>query len=254
MLHGYFDASFTAGGGVSVLAGYIADIDTWAAIEEGWTKALDYWGIDDFHLCDLVRQFGHEKAGLMVLNFGRVLMDAPLHGFYVGINDADWDRAEKDEARHPTRYHKCADLLFNLLTMRMANFHEGERVALVMDRDISQTAAVEALHDEYKRTSSPFTGITFSNRRETVVLQCADLIAGLVRRDWEKFGFGETGAARDLLYALSTRANGTFWSLENQAFAEGRMFTASVALDGFVFFAEIENLPPQADQEPAQPR
>lgn len=155
---------------MSVLAGYIGEIDTWAAVEQGWKAALDYWQIDDFHLCDLSRKFGHERAALMVLNFGAVLKDAPLYGFYVGIDDADWDRAEKDPQRHPTRYHKCADLLFGLLKQRMASFHPGEQVALVMDSDVQPADALNAIHQEYKRGGAPFLGLTLSNRKDTRVL------------------------------------------------------------------------------------
>lgn len=208
VLQGYFDASFTDGGGISTIAGYVGTTEQWQATEKSWIANLAYWEIDDFHLCDLVAKYGFGKTGLMVSTFAHIMRESGLRGFTAGLVDGDWEALEPDKANHPTRYHTCAAMLFRSLKIHVPLYYEGEALAVVMDEDVKPQSAVQGIFEGY-REGGPLSDLTFSNRKSTVAIQCADLIAGISRRDTMAFGFARINWTPEALTAFVNLANQT---------------------------------------------
>lgn len=219
LLRAYFDASFTHPIGITSIAGYVGTEDAWAEVEAKWIDNLNLWQIGDFHLSKLPSIMGHAAADDCAVSFATIIGGSGLHGVNAALKDADWDQVSKERFgdRYPHRYHRCLEMLFDVLTAEVQLDLKGEPVAIVIDDDIKPQSAVQAIFDEYKhRKSQQLTTLTFGDRIRNRPLQCADLAAGEWRKQWlENIEFSYLQKFRRAYGSvLAKKTRGAYWSLE----------------------------------------
>ena len=140
LLRAHFDASFTEPNGVAAIGGYLGSEEQWKAVEEKWIDNLRIWGLDHFHLTELLSgrtHLGFGKGELCALSFARILERSGLHSLYASFQERDWPAEErKVMARmYPEPYHVCLGLLLTDLTKHMRREFPNDLVAIVVDSD-----------------------------------------------------------------------------------------------------------------------
>jgi hypothetical protein len=232
VLRAYFDVSKTDPIGVTVVAGHVGNEAQWVAVETEWQKALDYWELEHFHLTDLPKIMGHERATLCVRNFAQIITRSDLRGFSAGIRDADWDAmiAESStdtaayRAEFPDRYHVVLDMVLGRLSMEINLNLPDEDTMIVLDADYAPVEAAQAIYDRYASKNPRLVGMAILRAPKSKPLQAADLHAGLQRREWARKGFpSERGADyfkdfeiddRVRMWASGKGSYGSMWSAQ----------------------------------------
>lgn len=209
VLRAYFDASNTHPLGVTCIGGHVGDEAAWAALEGRWIEARKDWRLERFHLTDLPHQLGRDNAALCVRNFAGLIGDSDVRGFCAGLRDEDWDEFVKNAlnqeemiAQFPTRYHYALDMVLGHLSMQIGLNLPDEDVLVTLDRD-APVEASQAIFDRWATKNPRLCGLAILHFPENriVPLECADLYAGMKRRDWAERGFE------------SERAEGTYGAI-----------------------------------------
>ena len=223
LLQAYFDASFTDGPGTTSIGGYVGTEEQWIKVEKAWQENLNLWGIEYFHLAELLSgntSLGREKGELCALSFARIIYEFSLHHLVSSFRDADWadDLKQSSKEYFPESYHICLDMVLKSLSVHMQETFPNDFVAIVMDRDTGHIAAAEKIFWITKQANSQLFSLTYADRRRFPLLQCPDLLAGEERKAW----LSAQGWTRDetrLIYEMA-RPNigrGSHWSLEIEA-------------------------------------
>ncbi len=202
---------------VSLVGGYVGTAEQWDDLDIEWRKNLDYWELSNFHLAELAGMMGHTRANDCVLTFSRLVRDSGLYGISAGVENAYYE-AKTWPAIHPSAYHVCVDMLFDTLNREVPINMDGDSVALVLDRDTHNEAAVHALLARYAAAEKGFiSGIAFSDRKTTPALQVADLAAGVVRKGWvEDDYFSGPPNAKKTANAMGVKHFGMSLSFESE--------------------------------------
>lgn len=217
-----FDSSKDHPCGSTVVAGYIADADKWQDIEEPWNLRLRLEGLEEFHLSEIKSRFTNWKA--VVKPFADLASDADLRCVYAAISDNEWAGRTRDpqyEKDCPFREHACLDLLFTVLAEEAHQSFKNEPVAIVFDGDWGNHEAVLRVYNAWRERTNHLgfnillkAGVPW----RAVPLQCADMLAGLLRLSpvtkarlngvLDADG-GELGAMQ---FAATANGRGALWS------------------------------------------
>jgi hypothetical protein len=189
MLRAAFDSSKDHPHGVTVVAGYIADATKWQSIEERWNNRLAVERMELFHLAEIRGRYPGDHWLSVVESFASIVQKAELRSISSILKDTDWSSLDhKSEYRklYPERQHACLDMLWQVLAEDVRLQFNSEPIAVVFDKDWGNCDAVRRLHDAWrKRTDHPGFNIFFKGDVpwDVVPLQCADMVAGLLRKD-----------------------------------------------------------------------
>jgi hypothetical protein len=221
VLRAYFDASWAGGSPVTAIGGYIGSDETWEAVESEWNEGLKEWGLEDFHLAELPRQIGHEKAGLCAAYFARIISRSKLWGIATGVLDSDFDvfYGRNSKAAPISKYHLAFEMAVELVCEYVISFSAGNKVALFFDDDFKPRDAANAIFEFYqkaRKSNNALHTLSIGTRRDWLGLQCADLCAGVWRENTftEQFPQALPDIVRDIS-ALAKQTMSAYWTLEN---------------------------------------
>lgn len=228
-----FDASMDHPCGITAVAGYIGDADEWVRVEEGWRLLLGVNKMESFHLKEVFGRFGRAEGLRVTEQFANLVRRSKLRSVHSLMLDSDWSALDKDSEYaklYPERQHACLDMLFQILGEEVDLEFKGERIAVVLDQDYGPISRPAAIYEAWKeRIGHPGFGVISFTKGElgwdTVPLQCADMLAGLLRQDpisrmtlTEWLAGYKTPQKLTPLTRIATKAKnngrGNLWSLE----------------------------------------
>lgn len=99
-----------------------------------------------------------------------------------------------------------------------------DQVAIIADGDTGQTEAATAIFEKWNAKNGQLASFQFGNKRDFVLIQCADLFVGEERKAWlasQSWMRSDSGELRWMLGGKQGR--GTYWSLETE-----RMISAAL--------------------------
>ena len=169
------------------MAGYIADTDMWQSVEERWNAQLAAAELETFHLADIKRRHRGDDWLKVVKPFAQIIRDAGLRSVTASLKDTDWSRLDHDSEYRkicPHREHACLDILFGVLAEDAELEFKNELIAVVFDNDYGNTKAMFKVYEAWRqRTGHPGFNIFLKGGVpwDSVPLQCADMVAGLLR-------------------------------------------------------------------------
>jgi hypothetical protein len=219
LLNAYFDYSSTEPAGITSVAGYVAPLEEWERVEAEWAEGLRYWDIDPFHLANLERNLGREKAELCERYFEKIITDSGLDAIGAALIDADWRQSEWEHMttpKLPTAYQQCLDMALECLGQHAGDYFKGHDIAVFCDRDASENS-IQAVFENRRVEYQRFVTVTIGGTDKILPLQCADLGAGKLRKSWLEITTNEAselpwgGLPRGRKYRTS------FWSLHQGA-------------------------------------
>lgn len=228
-VRGAFDASMDSGSGITAIAGYVGLVSDWEAVEEQWNAQLRERGIENFHSSAVFREF---EAGAVdvIRDFARIAGESRLRFVSAHMLDTDWSAQERPDeyARlYKERQHACLDLLLEVIAEDLNLEFKGIPASIVFCSDYGKSAWAMRVYDAWlTRTKySGFGMISFTpgeKEWDIVPLQCADMLAGLVRhnshalKDLESMdgrAFGQKLAPiAEVAHTAMTKGRGTRWS------------------------------------------
>jgi hypothetical protein len=217
LLKAYGDASFTENdirvtlGPVTAVGCYLGTEETWAKVEAEWLDRLAVWGLDEFHLTDILSgRAGVSDPELCALSFARVIYKSDLHGLSASRREVS------PQVHNHDSYYAAFDSLLRLLAEHMQLEFPDDSVAIFMDSDAPEDEA-QAIFDRRKQaTKGQLVSLTFSSTDSFPVLQCADLLAGEQRKAWLQSTSWARPETSDLYMVAGKRKRGTFWSIDTE--------------------------------------
>jgi len=228
-----FDASYDQPKKVEMpatsVAGYVGYLEAWEAIEPKWNAQLEKAGIERFHLNDFRKKYRDTDFWMDdVRPFAEIIQQSGLTSVTANLWDADWHAAP-----HPPEYleicprpvHGCLDMLFNPLADELRLEYQPAPATIVFDNDFDSRHRIVKVHDAWcERTGNPRMDVFLKGDQpwDAVPLQCADLLAGIMRLDTFYRHWLHTGSAPDysdnsMLFGLAgmvrgKRGRGVMWS------------------------------------------
>lgn len=216
VLRAALDASACHPRWIYAVAGYVAPAEAWDDLTPRWQEAVDYWKIPRFHLTDLPKWLGHEKAALCEKNFSRLISDSELHAIGAAVFTADWEKPDWGEdrtQRFDTAYEQSLWFALNVLAQHCELEFPGQQVAVLLDADAPEFA-INAMFRKVQETRPCLESVGVGSSHKRKELQCADLAAGFLRRSWVDI---TTNEMSDLPWGVIPRAGKkgrtSVWSL-----------------------------------------
>lgn len=190
MVRAAFDASMDEPCGITAVAGYIGLPEEWRQLEENWLGLLALHRMSRFRLTEVFYRLGFEAGAERTGEFAKLIGKTNLRYVTAHMLDTDWALLDKDsEYRriYPQRQHACLDMLLDVLAQEFDLQFKGIPSAAVFDNDYGNTEMTARVYEAWRaRTGHPgFHSVSFIKGEaewDAVPLQCADLLAGLVRR------------------------------------------------------------------------
>jgi hypothetical protein len=206
---------------VMAAAGYVATLDEWKTVEDAWDAALKDWNISYFHLCELRNMVG--DPDLCELYFTNIITDSKIAPIGAALLTGDWKRPDWGDdrtARLSSPYEQCLDLTFKVIGDYTNEIHPGRKVAILCCLDSTEDIIVSAFKRSAQRYRQ-FDDIAIKSGKNQIVMQCADLGAGVLRRSWRAIAAADP-AADDLPWGEMPKGKGVkgrtaFWSLRQGA-------------------------------------
>lgn len=180
---------------VITIAGYAADAVAWTHIETLWAQALDLYGIRDLNVSSFLEVCPEEKRRSLVEASTQILRNHASFGVAGVLHVQDYERHAPQwfqwENEHP--YYFAFQLFFDMflgVVEKLPNppLARDEKLTFILDQnEFMQRSAgtflqLKALRDARDRLGA----ITFQSRKESPMLQVANLIACMVRDEASK--------------------------------------------------------------------
>jgi len=180
---------------VITIAGYGADAAGWAHIETLWAQALDLYGIRDLNVSSLLEDCPEEKRRLLLEVLIQILRKHASFGVAGVLHVKDYERHAPQwfqwENEHP--YYFAFQLFFDMFLgvvekLPHPPLPRDEKLTFILDQnEFMQRSAGTFLQLKVLRDACDRLGaITFQSRKESPLLQIANLIAGMVRDEASK--------------------------------------------------------------------
>lgn len=183
MLRAYFDASATQGdNGIYAVGGFVGHEEDWSELEAKWREGLRTFELTEFHLADIIPTLGQHMGELCIMHFSRIVGKSNVEGIGASCDKAYW-RSAGTGYQNP--YHFCFSLALHVLNEHVSLEFPETSVEVVIDDDINPPTLAEDIFAAYARENArQFASLTVGNRRKFVPIQCADLAAGALRKEW----------------------------------------------------------------------
>jgi hypothetical protein len=192
---------------MTAVAGYVGPLEAWKPVELQWKENLSLWRLGEFRLADIPQQLGHERGALCVGTFARILKISELHAVGAALNDLDW--RDSEDAAHGDTYITCFGMLIHLLREHLRLEFPDDHAVIVVDRDMADEDKIKAIYAWHASNTDQLRGITIGDRRTFRAIECADLAAGYLRKEWMEEEFGSQ-LFRD--YFAAPRGRLVVWS------------------------------------------
>lgn len=176
--------------GVTSVAGYIGPAEEWQLVEEKWLAQVALEKIPKFRLTTIFHEFKRDRAIEITQRFAKIISESKLRCVGAYMLDTDWSNLDKDSdylSVCPHRQHACLDMLLGALGEEANLYYKRLPIAVVFDDDYGNTEMAARVYEAWRaRTGHPgFGAIAFTKGTfewDVVPLQCADLLAGLLRK------------------------------------------------------------------------
>jgi hypothetical protein len=196
MLGAYVDESGTHGGSpLTIMAGWIASVDQWAALERRWAGVLALYGVRYVHAKELRHREGPYRgwSDQKAVSFSRDLLVAlEAHSQYsltVILDNREYeshyrapDKAErKRRGSVDSKYGVCFRVFLSLVTQMIAKYMPGESVTVTLEAGHKNGGAAETIFAEFKQYAPELaalvTAVAYVDKKEAAGVQAADLLA-----------------------------------------------------------------------------
>ncbi len=236
-----FDASMGSPAGITAVAGYVGSINEWTPVEERWCNLLALKGMDRFRLTEVFQRYRERDAIDCAMQFADIVYDSKLKSVFAYMLDTDWSKIDKNyeySRIYPQRQHACLDLLLTSLGDELDLEFKGMPNAVVFDNDYGNIEVAGRVYEAWKaRTKhSGFGIVAFTKGQlewDVVPLQCADLLAGSIRKDTvttldlnankDGWSFPMDSISEVRLKAMAHGGRGQFWSIAVASDVEDRL-------------------------------
>lgn len=177
------------GAEVIAITGYAADAANWIQVEALWAETLDLYGVRDLDLRGIYDEWPEEKR--------RPLMEALIHiirkhtsfGVASILRVADYERYAPHwfqwENEHP--YYFAFQLFFDMFLGVVEKLPDpplprDEKLTFILDQNefMQRSAGTFLQFKALRDTRDRMGAITFQSRKESRLLQVANVIAGLI--------------------------------------------------------------------------
>lgn len=186
MLKASLDASACRPNWIYSVAGLVGAPEKWATLLSAWQDALDKWRISRFHLSELPQLVGHERVKMCEGYFLRLLGECELDPVGAAILTAHWERPDwgRDSSpRFPTAYEQSLWFALKALAAHCQKRFPDHGVEVLCDIDGPETV-LNSVFDKAQKEYPNLCGLSISTSLRQTELQCADLVAGYLRRSW----------------------------------------------------------------------
>jgi len=186
VLRAAFDLSSAYG--VTAVGGYVGDIEAWEAVEPGWKDLLAGTGLQKFRLFEIKRKFRDDWVQV-VKPFAQLIRDTGLRCISAVLKDSDWKLMPHDAEYLkicPRKQHACLDMLFSAIAEDVRLEFRDEPLTAVFDCDYGTNETALAVYNAWRNRSGHHGFNLFFKGDvswDAVPLECADLVAGLLRID-----------------------------------------------------------------------
>lgn len=196
-LTAYFDKSGDVDKPVMVVAGFIATVNEWDRLERPWKQTMKHYGVNDFHMTDLMDGDGEfaapswtqKRKDTFTARLASIIVDHARVSVGGGIEVAKFNAARLGDARQYVgdAYRLCcSDVLIASSNWAM-ECSKRESMNFVFDRDGKFFSETTMLYHSVTQSPSAVAkfrigGIAFDDRESAVGLQAADMLANLLFR------------------------------------------------------------------------
>ena len=227
LIRAALDSSKDEPRGTTVIAGHIATIEAWEAIEDDWNLQLGLSGVSKFRLSDITAGKSREEWVPIVKPFVDIFSrSSGFRTVSAMLRDKDWDTLDHTpeyKRMCPSREYACLDMNWGSIAHERKYTFGGEPIAIVLDRDWGDSEGIFRVYDNWRaRTGEPkFTFVDKDKSWGCVPLQTADLLAGLTRRSPDQAAMlqGRLQAhsgideVTSLALSMGDGGHGAMWSL-----------------------------------------
>lgn len=212
----YFDESESPAEKIICVAGYVFEASKARALEQKWTEVLERFGVRYFHMVECAgnsKGFAHltpqqcSEIGILLMDLLKEHMEC---GFAVNFDTrfaADLPSALTSGIRKMTPYDVCCSFcLHHVRGWMQKNNIQGSVSYFFEAGHASQKQAARILRDQFStpelRALYKHRSHAFRDKRDAVLLQCADILAW----QWRKYLLdkvrGKTAMRKDLISLL----------------------------------------------------
>jgi hypothetical protein len=190
MARGAFDASMDSPSGITAVAGYVGTPDQWQAVEDKWLPLLSLRGFARLRMSELFHIHKFDDALKIAQGFAEIVGQSDLRFVCAHMLETDWAILDKEDeflTIYPERQHACLDLLLTVLAQELELEYRDIPAAIIFDNDYGNIEMAGRVYERWKaRQGHPgFDYIGFTRDSVpwgAIPLQCADMLAWLVRR------------------------------------------------------------------------
>ena len=184
-----FDASYKQGSGVSVVAGLVGEAKQWKCVKKEWLLTLNNdWpelnGV--FHLAKLPRLVGHERAAVCEKMFARIIGVSDLVTVAGVVSDADFFKDQSQFGADPIYkqpHFLALECALRALWDEITVPEKRTPCALFLDRDYGPESNADRIFEDWcEKNHVDHNSFSVTHGINGVPKQCADLIAGAIRR------------------------------------------------------------------------
>lgn len=189
MLKAYLDETNThESGEIVVIAGFIGDATSWAALELRWREVLSNVGMPYFHAVECEAAKGvfsmlnrHLREALF-RGLAGVISGCKLSAITAALIRSDWNRFKDGilGTRYETPYHFCFEHCIQIAATWSRTYGGHEPVELIVAQQDEYRSRAELLHHRYTQDSpwrNELGPLVFLSPFKCTGLQAADLLA-----------------------------------------------------------------------------
>lgn len=194
LLFGYFDESGTDGlHGHTVISGFVGTVASWRSLVAPWRAELERVGVPYFHYVDAKghnKKYKHFAAGEWlphVTTMAKIICGLDLKAVSAAFS-GDWNSCvagdEEWQARFPSAYHFCFELMIEKIRKASDEHWGGEPVAIIMSRQNEFAERALKVWDFFKYNAAwqQIAHVGYNDPHQLTQLQAADALAYETRR------------------------------------------------------------------------
>lgn len=220
LLEAFFDESGTHGrmSRTVAIAGYVATEEEWTKVQKRWQEVLQCHGIKVFHATDFFAQCGEFTPEKLPDRDGFLsgLVDAiqqgELHTITAATDAGAYERATIPAFRNvfPKPYDLCFNEIIRGVDFWSSQKANGETVGLVFassEEYDNRSLATFANWKSYRHIPT-IGALAFDWPHRVPALQCADLLANRLYRQWDSLLMDQHGGGKLLIDPLIVTQSG----------------------------------------------
>jgi hypothetical protein len=207
LLEAFFDESGTHGNSRTVvIAGYVATETDWDKVQKRWEVVLKCHGIEVFHATDFFAQCGEfasmklEERESLITGLVEAIRSGELHTITASADAYAYSRVTSPRFRavFPKAYDLCFNDIIRGIDLWSNQEADGEEVGLVFSASDEYDAHNRETFAIWKRYGGLKTigALRFNRPSRVPALQCADLLANRLYRNWDSLQMNQFGGGK----------------------------------------------------------